>query len=240
MRTHFVLLGLTLLAWIAGCAPEAGSPESGGAAIVGRLVPSDGSAKTRALSQDGDCADLLVAINAAPALVVFDQDCGFVVAGVTPSDRVELRVELTALGVSGAVEIREVADGELIEIEVEARDDSLTIVVIRRTRPAASDTLPTVISGNNVSIQIGAGRYAQVLMVEGNNFTLVGRAGEDCDDDGWSEIEGAVVVLGNNAAFRNIAFAGGVEVRGNNAHFINCCFDGELVIFGNGSKITSE
>jgi hypothetical protein len=46
-----------------------------------------------------------------------------------------------------------------------------------------------------------------------------------------------VLINGNNATFRNIAFAGSVEVRGNNPRFINVCFGNELVVFGNKVQI---
>jgi hypothetical protein len=120
---------------------------------------------------------------------------------------------------------------------VEATDDSLSIVIERRTIPGHVDELPTTIAENDVSIQVGAGIYEQELTVLGNNFTLVGEAGDDCDTEGWTVITGSVQINGNNATFRNILFEGPVEVLGNNPRFINVCFGNELVVFGNNVLI---
>jgi hypothetical protein len=79
---------------------------------------------------------------------------------------------------------------------------------------------------------IGSGVFSEDLTVRGNNFGLLGEAGDSCDDGGWTVISGDVLVLGNNATFRNIAFTGDVRVMGRNVRFINSCFDGALVRFG--------
>lgn len=244
MRNHVAILGVALLGLHAGCVVEPGSlgtdASAGGAAIIGRLVSTDGSAKLRALMQASGCPQVVVTLNGAPVTIVFDDDCGFLVTGVEPTELLELRVELPNLGVIGSVQISDVVDGELIEIQVETSDESLALAVLRRAEPVPSGTLPTMITGNDVTIQIAEGLYNQNLTVQGNNFTLVGEAGDDCDDAGWSVIEGEVLINGSNATFRNIVFEGGVQVRGNNARFINCCFDGELVVFGNGIGIENE
>lgn len=228
----------------AGCpfppATEAPVVSGGGAAIVGRLVTTGGSAKLQSVTQPGGCPAVVVTLDGAPATIVFDEDCGFLVTGVRPTAVLELRVELPALGISGTVEIQQVVEGELIEIEVESSDVALSLAVLRRAEPVASITLPVVITGNNVTLQIGSGVYEQELTVDGNNFTLIGPTRDDCDGSDWSRISGPVVVSGNNATFRNIALDGSVEVRGNNARFINCCFDGELLVFGNRVGIVRE
>ncbi|MDO8632176.1 MAG: hypothetical protein Q7R41_16965, partial [Phycisphaerales bacterium] len=134
------------------------------------------------------------------------------------------------------IELSNVLDGELVEILIEPTDVSLAVSVERRTTPEPSDNLPTVVEGDDVSIRLPAGRFVQDLTVMGNNFTLVGEAGDGCGDvGGWTVIDGKVVVTGNNATFRNILFSGLVELRGNNSRFINCCFGDELVVFGNGT-----
>jgi hypothetical protein len=84
--------------------------------------------------------------------------------------------------------------------------------------------LPEVINDNNVSIFLFDGRYDQSLTVNGNNFTLTGKKGEDCSSPGGTTITGPVEVNGNGATFKNIRFRSTVDVNGNNADFINCCF----------------
>lgn len=244
MRNHAAIWVAALLGLNAGCVVEPGLPETdasaGGAAIVGNLVSADGTAKLQALTQGSGCPEVVVTLNGVPVTIVFDDDCGFLVTGVEPTELLELRVELPNFGVIGSVAISDVVDGELIEIQVDTSDDSLALAVLRRAAPVPSDTLPTIVTGNDITIQIGGGLYNQDLTVQGNNFMLVGEAGDECDEPGWSVIEGEVLINGNNATFRNIVFEGGVQVRGNAAQFINCCFDGELVIFGNGIGIENE
>ena len=108
---------------------------------------------------------------------------------------------------------------------------------MRRTTPDHVDELPSTISASDVSIHVGAGVYEQDLTVLGNNFTLVGEAGDGCGAEGWTVIDGGVLINGNNATFRNIAFGGPVEVRGNSPRFINVCFGNALVVFGNNVQI---
>lgn len=244
MRAFSTLCGIALIGAIAGCAgpllPTGTGGPAGGAAIVGTFAGASGSAKLVQLMQDGGCPEVRVTINGTPVTIVFDDDCGFLVTDVDPTELLDLRVEVESLGIAGTVEIVEVSDGELIEIEVAADDFSLAVNVVRRVKPTPGDVLPTLITGNNLSLQIGAGVYEQDLTVAGNRFTLVGEAGDDCDDEGWSVIDGKVVLTGNKATFRNIVFLGDVQVLGNAAQFINCCFDGELVIFGNATSIRSE
>jgi hypothetical protein len=123
------------------------------------------------------------------------------------------------------------------KILVEATNDSLSVSIERRTTPDDVDDLPETIVDNDVSIQVGAGIDEQDLTVLGNNFTLVGEAGEDCDVEGWTVIDGTALINGSNATFRNIAFAGTVEVRGNSPRFINVCFGDALVVFGNNVQV---
>ena len=65
--------------------------------------------------QGSDCPEVIVTLNGVPVTIVFDDDCGFLVTGVEPTELLELRVELPNLGVIGSVEISDVGDGELIE-----------------------------------------------------------------------------------------------------------------------------
>jgi hypothetical protein len=184
-----------------------------------------------------NCPEVLVSINGAPVGIAFGDDCAFVITGVQPSTLVEVRVELVDLGIAGTVELSDVHDGELIEILIEPTDVSLTVSVERRTTPEPADDLPVVVVDNDISIRLPAGRFVQDLTVMGDNFTLVGEAGEGCGNtSGWTVIDGEVLVTGNNTTFRNILFGGLVELRGNNARFINCCFGVELVLFGSGTE----
>jgi hypothetical protein len=193
------------------------------------------------LASGEDCPDVAVTLNGSPVTIEFDDDCAFAISDIAPSELVELRVELVDQGIAGTIELSDVAEGELIEIIVTPGDDSLSLAVERRTTPDPSDELPIEIDGNNVSIKLGAGVYDQTLTVRGNHFTLVGEAGESCDDpNGWTTITGDVDVDGNKATFRNIRFEGNVELRGNKAQFINCCFGGSLVIFGNKADIDGD
>lgn len=242
MRTRFAWLAAAPLLLVSGCpldtASTAGSP--GGAVIVGRLSFAGDSAKLLA-AQGIDCPEVVVTLNGVGVTVVFDDDdCSFLVSDVEPAALLALRVDLPDLGVAGTAEIRNVADGEFIEVEILTGDDSLSLVIARRAEPGPPAALPDVITANNVTIQLEDGAIDHGLTVRGNNFTLVGIAGENCDAPGWSVITDSVQVDGNNATFRNIAFRGAVEVRGNNAKFINCCFDGRLVIFGNGLTVSGE
>lgn len=237
-----------IFTWVLGCALITGcyTPPDGlartdrSAVIVGQLVASADGAKLLA-PLDGECPDVAVTINGTPATLRFDSDCAFVIDDVEPAETLEVRVELASLGVVGIVELSDVGEGELIEISVEPGGDSLTVKVERRTTPEPADSLPTTIDGNNVSILLSAGVFAQDLTVLGNKFTLTGEAGDGCDDtDNWTVIDGAVILNGNKATFRNILFLGPVEIHGNSARFINCCFDDQLVIFGNNASVNGD
>jgi hypothetical protein len=210
---------------------------SSSAVIVGRVLTPSANGKMAVSARTTECPELVVTLDGAPATIVFEDDCTFVVTDVGPTESLELRIELPDQGISNTIELADVDEAELIEILVEATDESLTIFIERRTTPDGVDELPSVITENNVSIQVGAGVYEQDLTVLGNNFTLVGEASDDCDAVGWTVIEGSVLINGNNATFRNITFAGSVEVRGNNPRFINVCFGNELVVFGNNVQI---
>jgi hypothetical protein len=196
------------------------------------------SAETARLltAQAGECPDVQVSVNGMPVTIDFDDGCAFVIDDVQPAPLVEVRVALVDLGVAGTITLRDVGERELIEILVEPTENSLTVSMERRTTPQPSDGLPAMIDGNNISSELSAGVFAQNLTVSGNNFTLVGEAGQSCDDrTGWTVIEGEVLVIKNNATFRNILFAGPVELRGNNARFINCCFGESLLVFANNA-----
>ena len=234
MRARLAMLSIALLTSIVGCSDDGAVGPDGsanGAVITGRIISADGSSK---LAQT-TCSDAVVKLNGIPATVDFDDDCGFVVTGVEPTELLEVRIELPELGVSGTVEITNVTAGELIEIEVESTDERLSISVLRRAAFEPSDELPPMITRNNVHMVIGSGDYSQDLTVRGNNFGLLGESGGSCGAEGWTVISGDVLVLGNNAIFRNIAFTGDVRVMGSNSRFINTCFDGTFVRFGNGN-----
>jgi hypothetical protein len=225
------LLAVGLLTLPSACVPGA-SVGSAQATILGRVVTSGGNVRTLS-AIGGACPVVAVTVNGTPVSIDFDEDCSFAITDVQAGPLVEVRIELVDLGVAGTVELTDVLDGEFIEIEVEPRNNSLTITVKRRATPVPSGDLPTVISDNNVNILLPAGTFDQDLTVLGNNFVLTGVAGESCDDPtGWTVITGRVVVEGNNAVFRNILFEGPIELRGNNARFINSCIGDELIVFG--------
>jgi hypothetical protein len=221
------------------CDARLNTPLGGSAAIVGSISVGGTSGKDFAAAQLV-CPDLVVRLNNNLVTVDLDDDCSFLVDDVQPAASVVLFVELPALGVSGTIELENVVAAELIEILVEADNDSLSISVSRRAIPDPTDVLPVVVTGNNVTILIPAGTYNQTLTVQGNNFTLVGVAGDRCDASGWSVITGNMLIDANNATFRNIRFDGTVEVLGNNAHFINSCFGSSLVIFGNNTGFDDD
>lgn len=237
MLTRSISLALVVsaLSLLAGCGRTPGTV-SGSAAIVGRVVAGSSSGKLQTSAQLA-CPDFVITLNGAPATVTVGDDCSFVIDDVQPAASYLIAVEVADLGVIGTVELTDVLVAELIEILVQADDDSLTISVVRRATPDSIDDLPGLINGNNVEIFLSAGSYGGNLTVNGNNFTLIGEAGNTCDDAGWTTLTGDVLISGNNATFRNIRFEGLVEVEGNNAKFINVCFDGQLVIFGNNTDI---
>lgn len=232
-------LGMSLVACLVSCNGTPGAP-SGSAAIVGRVV-SGGASKFQATAQVV-CPTLVVTLNGSAADVAIDDDCSFLIDNVAPAAGYVVGVSLPDLEVEGTVTISNVLDAELIEIEVDADDDSLSITIVRRATPDLGDDLPSVIpqNQNNVEIFLPAGTYANNLTVIGNNFTLVGEAGDDCDDEGWTLLSGDIVISGNNATFRNILFLGNVQVSGNNTSFINVCFDGQLIIFGRNTDFDDD
>ena len=238
IRSLSLALGVSLLSILAGCGRNPGTA-SGSAAIVGRVLAGGGAGKFQTSAQLG-CPDFVVTLNGSPASVIIEDDCSFLIDDVEPAASYVLEVEVVDLGVVGTVEIIDVVDAELIEVLVQADEESLTISVLRRATPDPVGELPEIVDGNNVEIFLEAGIYDGDLTVDGNNFTLVGEAGEDCNDEGWTTLTGDVLILKNNATFRNIRFEGLVEVEGNNTQFINVCFDGELVIFGNNTEVDGD
>ncbi|MGE3180110.1 MAG: hypothetical protein AB7N71_00640 [Phycisphaerae bacterium] len=243
MNTKMLALALgAVLSIFAGCAPLAPSGDNGRAVIVGQIASNSQTAKLLAAAQaNGDCPELLIMLDGTPVTVEFAEDCSFVITDIAPAALVALRVEVVDLGVAGTVELADVLADELIEIVVEPTDVSLSVSVERRLTPEPVDTLPTIIDGNNVSIRAPAGTFATGLEVDGNKFTLIGVAGDDCDDTaGWTVIEGAVVIDGNKATLQNIYFAGPVQLRGNKPLFINCCFGDGFEVFGNGSRFADD
>lgn len=222
-----------------GGVPGTGSSENS-AVIVGSLVGLGVAAQGTMQAADTGCPDVIVTLNGSPADIVLEDDCTFLISDVQPTENLVLRIELPDQRISSTIELDDVVEGELIEILVEVGDNSLSIRVVRREEPEPVDGLPEVIWDNKVTIFLPAGLYEQPLTVNGNKFTLVGEAGDDCDDlEDWTAIDGKVVVNKNKATFRNIAFLDTVEVRGNTAQFIHCCFgvDGALIIFGNNTDI---
>jgi hypothetical protein len=207
------------------------------ATILGTIADVGAAAKGTFQAADSHCPEVIVTLNGSPAQIVIADDCAFLISDVEPSQSITLRIELPDQGITGTIELQDIVEGELIEILLETSFDSLTISVVRREEPEPAKGIPEVITGNNVTMLVPAGLYDQPLTVLGNHFTLVGEGTDNCEVGGWTIIDGRVVINGNNATFRNIAFDAPVEVRGNNTHFINCCFDGVLLVFGNGTDI---
>lgn len=233
-----IVVVTSIFSLIPGCGQGGTQDPTGSAVIVGR-VESGGVGKL-AVSAQLACPELNVRLNGSPVTIVLEDDCSFVVGDVQPAANYVVEVELVDLGVSGTVELGDVTEAEFIEILVQADADSLTLSVVRRAAPEPVDDLPEVVDDNNVDIFLPAGTYDTNLTVDGNNFTLVGEAGDNCDGEGWTVLTGDVLILKNNATFRNVRFDGLVEVEGNNATFINVCFQGELIIFGNNTDIDDD
>jgi len=86
------------------------------------------------------------------------------------------------------------------------------------------NTLPNFITDNNVKICLESDFYTDNLTINGNNFSLIGEANNECGDEYWTTLSGKVKINGNNAIFKNIKFTGERDKNGNNLKFINCCF----------------
>lgn len=86
------------------------------------------------------------------------------------------------------------------------------------------DRNPVSINGNNVKIYLHKGGYTNNLVINGNNFELIGDAGKNCGDDSWSKLFGTVTINGNNTIFRNLEMAGEIYENGNNITFDNVCY----------------
>ncbi len=246
IRIAVLILSVAVLSCFSGCGSDGSSEgvapgtrsRENSAVIVGSLVGVGVAAQGAMQAADAGCPDVIVTLNGSPADIVLEDDCTFLISEVEPSENVVLRIELPDQGISSTIELDDVVEGELIEILVEAGFNSLGITVVRREEPEPVDGLPQVIWDNKVTIFLPAGLYEQPLTVNGNKFTLVGEAGDECSDlEDWTAIDGKVVINKNKATFRNIAFLDTVEVRGNTAQFIHCCFDGALMIFGNNTDI---
>jgi len=87
-----------------------------------------------------------------------------------------------------------------------------------------TDQNPVLINGNNVKIYLHKGDYTNNLTINGNNFSLIGDAGKDCEDISWSKLSGAVTINGNNTIFRNVELSGEIYEYGNNILFDNVCY----------------
>ena len=85
------------------------------------------------------------------------------------------------------------------------------------------NTLPDLITDNNVKICLKSVVYDNQLTINGNKFTLIGKAGNNCADDSGTILSGVVTINGNNATFKNIKFESNVRENGDNSKFINCC-----------------
>jgi hypothetical protein len=87
------------------------------------------------------------------------------------------------------------------------------------------DELPSWVTDNNVRLCLNSDIYPNSLTVNGNNFMLIGEAGNDCENDTyWTIVSGNVTINGNNVTFENIKFTGEIVENGNNIIFKNCCF----------------
>lgn len=240
-RTRIALTSLVCATVTTGCVNTdsflagGGGATARGAAIIGSVSASGSTGKALTWTTSTECPEVTVSLNGSPADITFDDDCSFVVDHVAPAETVSLTVEIPSLSISGIVELKTVTDAELIELAVVVGADSLTVSVERRVKPAPGDQLPETIDENNVTIELPAGTYSQNLTVNGNNFTLTGEAGDSCEAEDWTILDGDVLVKGNNATFRNVKFVGTVDVKANNTRFVNCCFDGVLVTFGKGN-----
>ena len=196
-----------------------GTTNPGSASLVLNLTDAPGTA-ARTLAAADTCPEVQVQIDGAPADVQTGPDCQLFLSVLPTGD---VTVVVSVDGISGTIELTDVVAGEVVEIEVQAGEGSLSIHVLRFEQPV-EPLLPTVIDENDVHIELPAGVYDQTLTVNGNGFQLTGEASGDCAEDGWTTITGAVVVQGNNASFTNIKFLGPVTVVGNNVSFSHVCF----------------
>jgi hypothetical protein len=178
----------------------------------------------------GVCSDVKVQIQGAPVDVEFGPGCQFVVRGVPVVT--DLTVTIEVAGVTKTLDLTDLRPDEVIEVTVDLSGGEPAVGVVRRA-PEAQALLPEVIDANGVNLSLPAGEYAQDLLVNGNNFTLVGATVEGgCDAEGWTTIAGDVTIDGNSATFQNIRFGGNVVVSGGAALFVRSCFQGVLTQVG--------
>ena len=176
----------------------------------------------------GACPDVSVSLDPPSAFdLEFSEDCKLFVTEI-PVGTVTVTIEIQ--GIRHSVTLDDVAEGEVVELEVEVGPGSLDVHVLRWSEPPPGP-LPEVVENNDVHIDLPAGYYRQTLTVNGNNFELVG-AGCSEESGSSSVIAGAVVVNGNGARFSGLQFLAPVTVYGNNVEFQGCCFDRGLIIVG--------
>lgn len=174
-----------------------------------------------ALSYDGQ-VDLR--INGYPASVFVDEDGSFATDGL-PTGRVEIAI--AGNGISGTLVVEDVAPGELLEIDVSAGRDHLSIRLVRRqpasVDPWGDDGRTIHISGHHQVVHLPPGTVSQDVVVEGHHITVIGPGNGYCS--GWDRtvLTGDLRVRGHHITFVNVSPEGSVRIEGHHTRFVRSC-----------------
>jgi hypothetical protein len=242
------LIVAAMLLGLVACGSGRGSSDNGSqpvarksASLVGTVV--DVSARTAArfaaAEADGFCPDIQIESGGTPISVQTSPDCKLFVADIPPGD---LNLVVSIEGIQGAISLADVAQGEVVEIEIRAGDGTLEMAVLRQAAPQ-QDILPEVVEDDGVAIQLPAGTFDQGLTVNGDEFTLTGAAPDQggCEaSEGWTVITGPVELNGDYAIVQNVKFLSVVTVSGDDAIFTNVCFGDRLVVVGGDSEVPDD
>lgn len=207
-----------------------------GVQLVGKLEGLSGSsaASARAVagSSQDSCPDVSLKIYpAGPVDLQFDENCELFVTDL-PLGTVMVEVQVN--GITGAITLDNLVEGELVEMEIRGGINGLQINV-QRWPNHATLSFPAIVNEDGLTINLPKGSYAQTLTVNGDNVKLNG-VGCTGNDEESTIIEGAVVINGSQASINGVKFLSPVTVRGSNVSLQGCCFEKGVFFVGAGAS----
>ncbi|HEX8789474.1 MAG TPA: hypothetical protein VF765_00880 [Polyangiaceae bacterium] len=210
-----------------------GSPQSADGTKPVSATQATSSAVVTGQVDTSVSGNVQMSVDGALTPIVLAPDQSFVVRDVPTGD---VKVACGADGVQGELTIKNVKQGEIIQVLVKREGDAIVIVIIQRTpssqppkQVSEQQGGPLVITASHACYWLEPGHTKRDVVVKGSDVHLFGAAHKSCTIDEYSILDVRLELDGDDITVFDVDLTGALVIGGHRCKVQDSCtgcFDG--------------
>ncbi len=237
---HSILLpSVCVLAGVGACSSSSqNGPQSGDGTTPVSATQATTSAVVTGQVDPSVSGNVQLSVDGSVKPVVLAPDQSFVVRDVPTGD---VAFACDADGIHGDITVKNVQQGEIIQVLVKREGDAIVIVITQRTTSSQPPSevneqqgAPLVITASHACYWLEPGHYKRDVVVKGDDVHIFGAAHRSCTIDQFSILDGKLELDGNGITVLDVDLTGALVIGGHGCKVQDSC----TRCFGDGCEHT--